>query len=442
MNYKDLVSKYKDKILKDLEGLIAIDSVLDKYDPSNLEAPFGEGPRKALDFISSIATRDGFSNKNYHNHVVEINYGEQKNFIVMAGHVDVVPIGSGWNTDPFKMVYEKKTDMLRGRGTLDDKGPGLAAYYALKIIKDQNIKLDRRVKLLFGADEESGSRCIKKYNEIVTEVPDYGFIPDAEFPLIFSEKGILRVDILIKNTDILNVSAPNVYNMVPEYSTIEFIDKCIKKASGKAAHGSLPELGENAILKLAYNLDKEGIENDLTYILNNYFILKAKKFMADTKGELLGIKTTNPETGNLSLNLGVLAIEGDYIKLGIDIRYPSNTTKDKIIKSIQETLDNSKVKCIVKEISNSDPLYFSPVSKLVKTLESIYRKHTGDNKTPILAIGGGTYAREFKNTIAFGAEFPNREPLMHAPNEGYPLKDLLQSIEIYIAAIIALANLD
>ena len=360
----------------------------------------------------------------------------------MAGHVDVVPIGSGWNTDPFKMVYEKKTDMLRGRGTLDDKGPGLAAYYALKIIKDQNIKLDRRVKLLFGADEESGSRCIKKYNEIVTEVPDYGFIPDAEFPLIFSEKGILRVDILIKNTDILNVSAPNVYNMVPEYSTIEFIDKCIKKASGKAAHGSLPELGENAILKLAYNLDKEGIENDLTYILNNYFILKAKKFMADTKGELLGIKTTNPETGNLSLNLGVLAIEGDYIKLGIDIRYPSNTTKDKIIKSIQETLDNSKVKCIVKEISNSDPLYFSPVSKLVKTLESIYRKHTGDNKTPILAIGGGTYAREFKNTIAFGAEFPNREPLMHAPNEGYPLKDLLQSIEIYIAAIIALANLD
>ena len=442
MNYKDLVLKYKDQIIKDLEKFISINSVLVKYDPTNLEAPFGEGPRKALDFISEIAARDKFQNRNVANHVVEINYGDQKNFIVMAGHVDVVPIGKGWNTDPFKMVYSEKDDMLRGRGTLDDKGPGLAAYYALKIIKEQNIQLKRRVKLLFGSDEESGSRCIKKYNELVTEIPDYGFIPDAEFPLIFSEKGILRIDILIRNEDILKIDATNVYNMVPEYAEIEFMDQCVKKCEGKSAHGSLPHLGENAILKLAYNLDKEEIENNLTYILNKYFILEGKKFLTDTKGELLGIKTINQETGDLSLNLGVHAIEGEYVKIGLDIRYPSNTTNEKIITTIKDTLSKSKVECIVREVSNNDPLYFSPVSKLVKTLEGIYRKHTGDNKTPILAIGGGTYAREFKNTIAFGAEFPNREPLMHAPNEGYPLKDLLQSVEIYIDAIISLANLE
>lgn len=437
MNFMEEFKKYEEAFLKDLEGLIKIDSSIDKYDPTNLEAPFGKGPKASLLFVENMCKRDGFDYKIYDNMVLEITYGSEKEFILAAGHLDVVPAGDGWDSDPFKMIYDEKTDRLIGRGTLDDKGASVASYYALKIIKDKNIILPKRIKLIFGTDEESGSRCVKRYNELVSERPVMGFIPDADFPLIFSEKGILRINSYVSDNLIKDVFGGDTYNMVSEECKLllnsEFNSKLEYKEIGKSAHGSTPEKGVSAILKLFKNLKDKGFSSNLTNILNNNFIFKDGSF--DTEGKLLKINTKNKLIGNLSLNIGKLKKVDDKFLLGFDIRYPKNIKSAKILENIKKYISQDS-----EIVADNDHLFVSPKSKLIKTLQKIYVSQTGDKKSKIIATGGGTYAREFENLVAFGPQFPNRESLMHAPNEYILKSDLLKAGAIYLETFLELAK--
>lgn len=437
MNFLDEFLKLENNFLTDLAGLIKIDSSIDKYDPTNYETPFGKGPREALDYMINLCKRDKFNYKIYDNMVLEITYGSGKEFILAAGHLDVVPAGDGWSSDPFTMIYDKLSDKLIGRGTLDDKGASMASYYALKIIKDNNIKLNKRIKLIFGTDEESGSRCVKRYNEIVDEKPVMGFIPDADFPLIFSEKGILRINSYIKDDKIKDVFGGNTYNMVSQECKLVLNEKFNEKLEyiqkGKSAHGSTPEKGISAILKLFQILKSLGFSSNLSDILTSNFIFKDGKF--DTCGKIIKINKKNKLMGDLSINIGVLKKESDDIVIGFDIRYPKNITPSKILKNIKKYIsDDSKI------ISDSKYLFVSPKSKLIKTLHSIYISNTNDQKTKLIATGGGTYAREFENLVAFGPQFPNKESLMHAPNEYILKKDLIKAGAIYLEAFLTLAK--
>lgn len=439
IDYKKLFQSYEKDFLKDLENLIKIPSVLDESMLGNKEHPFGKGPKEALLYMESLAKRDGFESKIYDNMVLEITYGKSSDFILAAGHLDVVPFGDGWDTPPTKLIYDKTRDALIGRGTLDDKGASLATYYALKIIKEKNIEIGRKIKLILGSDEESGSRCVKRYNELVKETPKYGFIPDSDFPLVFSEKGILRLKITGYDEKLKSSTECSPANMVPNKVSLTLKNPHNGKetftGTGLNAHGSIPETGKNAVIDLVRNLKKEGFSSLLIDTIDKYFNKNGKD---DTKGILLGIDAKDKEMGNLTQNLGYFKVSNGNFEIVLDIRYPKTITSLKI----KETVSKKLGKDFTITISSDTPrLYISPKSNLVKTLSGIYQKQTGDKKTKIIATGGGTYAREFKNTVAFGPGFPNRISLMHAPNEFILKKDLMLAGSIYLEALIKLSHL-
>ena len=170
-------------MLSDLESLIEIPSVLGE---AHVGAPFGSEPKTALERMLSLASRDGFLNENVDNYAGEININDKETILAILGHLDVVPAGDGWTYEPFKMT--KVGDKLYGRGTSDDKGPVIAAYYALKAVRDLGIKLEKNVRLIVGTDEETGSHDMEHYTS-VRKMPPMTFTPDSSFPVTNVEKG-------------------------------------------------------------------------------------------------------------------------------------------------------------------------------------------------------------------------------------------------------------
>ncbi|HQC30552.1 MAG TPA: dipeptidase PepV [Acholeplasmataceae bacterium] len=451
IDFKNEVLKRKEDFLKDLKTLISINSELTTYDPKRIGAPFGKGNQEVLEAMLNIAKKDGFKVLNVDGFAGHIEHGNQKDFVAILGHLDVVPAGSDWTYPPYDLtIVDKK---LYGRGVEDDKGPTLAAYYAMKILKELKVPLSKRVKLIVGVDEESGSRCMRHYLKKHPEVPVSGFVPDADFPLIYAEKGIVRIDIsgYFKDELILSADAGLRANMVPDsikvilkgnlVDQIKSVDKTLSptlengntilRVSGKSAHGSTPELGENAVFNLVKLIKKLELNSLLVEMLDKFFV-------DDTKGVNLGINRTCPETGDLSLNLGILKYDGNDLLITLDIRYPKGITFEEIVVRINRKVEVYKVS--VSRSTNSDMLYVSPDSKLVKTLMNSYIKHTGDNNAKPVVIGGGTYARSMPNVVAFGPHFPGRPSFIHQRDEYVLVDDLLTATIIYLEALYELAK--
>jgi succinyl-diaminopimelate desuccinylase len=339
---------------------------------------------------------------------------------------------------------------------MDDKGPTVAFYYAMRLIKklvDQGeITLSKRLKLILATDEETEWRGINYYKTKITEQPVAGFIPDAQFPLIYAEKGIVNVNVttLIKSNEILEIKAGERFNMVPDTCSIK-----IKKMSqlvinqyfdylqknnyqgeivennliiyGKSAHGSTPELGISALDLLSSFL--------LTIFKRDPLLLWLKKYyLADPEGEKLGIKTVDPQLGNLSNNLGVLSYDGEKLIASLNIRYFHGINQAQILEKIK------KLKNTTTEVaSGHELLYFAPDSFLVQSLLETYREVTGDSNAQALAIGGGTFARAYPNCVAFGPEFPGRPSAIHDKDEAVLITDLIQATQIYFQALLKLA---
>ncbi|MEG2685109.1 MAG: Sapep family Mn(2+)-dependent dipeptidase, partial [Erysipelotrichaceae bacterium] len=189
MNYLEIAQKYKDEFLMDLTGLLSIPSILNEEDKV-VGAPFGIECQRALEYMMNLGIKYGFSVNNIDGYALSITYGEQDDSIGILSHLDVVPAGKGWTSNPFCTTI--RDGYLFARGVLDDKGPAMMSLYALRIIKEYNIKLNKKVVLIFGLDEESEMRCMNYYTEHAS-IPSCGFVPDADFPLIYGEKGIMTI---------------------------------------------------------------------------------------------------------------------------------------------------------------------------------------------------------------------------------------------------------
>ena len=153
MDFLTLARKYQDQMIKDLQSLIAIPSLSDEAN-ATIAAPFGPRIREALDWMLVKGNEDGFDTLDVDGYAGLISYGNQSQSIGMLGHLDIVPIGEGWSVDPFGGLV--KDGYIFGRGSGDDKGPTVAAYYAMKIIKDLNIEMKKKIMLIVGCDEETG----------------------------------------------------------------------------------------------------------------------------------------------------------------------------------------------------------------------------------------------------------------------------------------------
>lgn len=452
IDFKKLVKPYKDESISNLQKWIRIDSVYDKSTSSE-EKPFGQGVYDALEFIAQLAEKEGFNVDRCDNYCTEISFGEGE-LIAIYAHADVVPVTGKWNYDPFGA--EIVDEIMYGRGTSDDKGPALAAFYALKALKENNLIDGYKVSLVIGGNEESGSQCLEHYfHKLNKPYPKYGFTPDGDFPLIYGEKGITgyihtletelpnvisikggvavnsvidEVNCVLKHDYKLSKACEKFFSLVNiRYQYLPGTDYDELVVYGKSSHGSLPQLGVNAALHLLRFLGWFYNDLDISEIANWYLEPTGKMFNCHYHGEYL-LDTT--------YNVGLVNFEQNKLTLVINFRYPENCDP-RIVEQTMNELGLGQVKFF----GYGEPLLVDPNSEMIKTLYKIYQEETGDYQTPIMTIGGGTYARESKNTIAFGSHFPGREDNIHSPNEKIHLDDYLSSQSIYARAIYELGKL-
>lgn len=468
IDWKAEVEKRKDTILADLQGLLQIPSVLDEAKATD-EAPFGEEVKRALDYMLELGQRDGFSTKNTGDVAGHLETGEGKGLIGVLGHVDVVPAGDGWSDDPFSGVV--KDGRIYARGAIDDKGPTMAAYYGMKIVKELGLSLEKRVRLIIGTDEESDWRCVDHYFA-VEEMPEMGFAPDADFPIIIAEKGIADFDLVqdVKETGdshapitLLSFVSGLRYNMVPDHAKAvldikdghtefiqmfeDFLDTqdlqgkyyvesgySIMELHGISAHGSEPDKGKNAGLLLAnflstLELDTRGAE---------YMKAAVNFFFGDSRGRALGVAYQDDISGELTINVGKMSYnEHEGGQFGITMRYPVTFNQEEGKETIEKVCKESGFR--LGQYSNSEPHHVPKDSPLIQTLQAVYEEQTGQH-AELLAIGGGTYARSLDSGVAFGALFPGRPDVAHQKDEYMELEDLWQATAIYAQAIYELAR--
>ena len=459
IDWKAEAEKRKDAFLEDLFTILRIDSVRDD-EKATEENPFGPGPTEALKAFLALGERDGFVTKNVDNYAGHIEFGDGDELMGVLGHVDVVPTGTGWETDPFDPVI--KDDRIYARGSSDDKGPSMAAYYAIKMIKDLDLPVSKKVRFILGTDEESTWKGIAHYLETEQE-PDFGFSPDANFPIINGEKG--NATVLIETGgeaegathELVSFDSGLRANMVPqdavavvksknpeelENGFADFLDglpvtgeiavdgdQVTIQVVGKAAHGSKPASGVNAGTYLALFLSDYAFAKDA----NTFLEIAALYLHDDPEGKKLNIDHVDEVMGELTSNPGVLtfnANEGG--KLTVNMRYPQGTNNDEIFKHFEEKLANYDVK--LTNAGGKEPHYVPGTDPLVRTLLDVYHRQTGLEATEQV-IGGGTYGRLMERGVAYGAMFPDSIDTMHQANEFMAIDDLMRAMAIYAEAI-------
>lgn len=448
IDFKSEVLKIKDQMIEDIKMLCAIPSTQDDNTVAEF-APFGKANRQALDAMLKIGKRDGFKVEDVDGYAGHIDIGEGDETFGILGHLDVVPVNKvGWDSDPFEVII--KDDKLYGRGVADDKGPLLAGYYAAKIINSLNLPVKMKIRVIFGCNEELGSRCVKYYFS-KKPYPKMGFTPDASFPVVYGEKAGCEfvIEGNVEKSGLIYLSAGNRANIVPETCEAvicgnykQYVDsyksflsmnnltgdieeegnhtKLVLK--GKSAHASTPEEGINAVVYLCKYLATVVANKLVNFIL---------EYLDDCNGKKLGIDHVGV-MGPLTLNLGIISYCKENFKITLDLRCPHDMDFDNMISKFQTVCANYGF----NETHNiGEALYVDPDSKLIKTLHEAYVNVTGDTVNKPQTMGGGTYAKSMPNCVAFGAEFLGEDNLIHGNNENIKIESLLKATEIYCQAI-------
>lgn len=435
---KNFIEKNLENIKKDIKELVSYNSVF-----SNDEAPFGKENRRVLDAALKMMERDGLRTKNldYYCGYGEIGQGDK--LVGIAGHLDIVPAGDGWDGNPFEVREEN--GKLFGRGVSDDKGAIVCALYALKYLNETGFQFKKRFRLLAGCNEETGSKCMDYYCEH-DEPFDMGFTPDAEFPGIYAEKGVFGCNLIgqSKIIDIKGGVARNVVNnkveakLDPSALDIEkfktYLDSNNIKYDidgenftvyGISSHASLPELGKNAINYFFKALSVAGFDDLYTKAIVKWFDITCD-------GSLLGLDKLNDEISKTTTNLGVISQKDGVISCSLDIRFPVKSNGE-TVSQILNSITCSTFK--IDDISYENPLFYDKNTNWIQSLKKAYVDVTNDLDHDLQAIGGGTYAKHLKNIIAFGCSFLDENTHIHEANEELSIDSLKKQIEIYIEAI-------
>lgn len=440
----DITNQVKDEFLISLKTLISYPSVLNEGENGT---PFGQAIQDVLEKTLEICRDIGFTTyldpKGYYGYA-EIGQGAE--LLAILCHLDVVPSGdeADWQTPPFEATI--KDGWVFGRGVQDDKGPSLAALYAVKSLLDQGIQFKKRVRFIFGTDEETLWRCMARYNTI-EEQASMGFAPDSSFPLTYDEKGLLQVKLHGPGSDQLELEVGGAFNVVPDKANYqgplyEQVCNDLKEAGydyqsteqtvtvlGVPKHAKDASQGINAVIRLATILAPLQEHPALSFL--------ATQAGQDGTGRQIFGDIADEPSGHLSFNIAGLMINHERSEIRIDIRTPVLTDKEELVELLTRCAQNYQLR--YEEFDYLAPLYVAKDSKLVSTLMQIYQEKTGDN-SPAISSGGATFARTMPNCVAFGALFPGAKQTEHQANECAVLEDLYRAMDIYAEAVYRLAT--
>ncbi|HHV8231544.1 TPA: dipeptidase [Streptococcus pneumoniae] len=440
----DITNQVKDEFLISLKTLISYPSVLNEGENGT---PFGQAIQDVLEKTLEICRDIGFTTyldpKGYYGYA-EIGQGAE--LLAILCHLDVVPSGdeADWQTPPFEATI--KDGWIFGRGVQDDKGPSLAALYAVKSLLDQGIQLKKRLRFIFGTDEETLWRCMARYNTI-EEQASMGFAPDSSFPLTYAEKGLLQVKLHGPGSDQLELEVGGAFNVVPDKANYqgplyEQVCNGLKEAGydyqtteqtvtvlGVPKHAKDASQGINAVIRLATILAPLQEHPALSFL--------ATQAGQDGTGRQIFGDITDEPSGHLSFNVAGLMINHERSEIRIDIRTPVLADKEELVELLTRCAQNYQLR--YEEFDYLAPLYVAKDSKLVSTLMQIYQEKTGDN-SPAISSGGATFARTMPNCVAFGALFPGAKQTEHQANECAVLEDLYRAMDIYAEAVYRLAT--
>lgn len=441
-----MILQYKDELMKDMAELIAIKSV---------SSEGSEGPSKALKWMLAKAESFGLKTKNLNDIAGHVEYGEGEKLCGVLTHLDVVPEGNGWNTDPFEMTV--KDGRIYGRGVADDKGAAIVALYCLRALKDAGIVPTNRIRVIFGTSEEVGMEDMEYYFS-QEPIPDMSFTPDSNYGICRCEKGILQLCISSKTHDgttLTEFHSGTVINAVPDTAyalmdcsenedhqllrladakpgNFEFkytIDGMMIISKGKAAHAACPEEGFNAATHLINLLSGNFTHN----VLGSICAFIDSAIGVETNGNSIGIKMQDAASGALTLNVGTVDINEKKAEVSIDIRYPVTMDGVKILEQIYKRakLENLDVKVL----EHRCPLQINEKSPIIGILKDAYKEVMKED-AEVYSTGGGTYARTLGgNGVAFGPVFNGDECKLHDANESIDYDNFFKHAQICLEAM-------
>ncbi len=422
-----IIEESKPQMLDTLRRLIACPSIAQH--PSQDEYPYGKPCADALDIALDTAKEMGFAVRNYDYRAGAVDFSSEMDTpeLGILSHLDVVPVmAENWSSDPF--IMEIRDGCLYGRGAIDNKGPSVAALYAMNAVKKAGVRLKKNVRILFGCDEENGSSDIEYYLS-KDKMPPMVFTPDANYPIIHIEKGMIRLTFEKNTSDpILSMMAGTAPNAVPASAEAVTADGETMSYTGLAAHASTPEAGNNAITGLMKLL----AENDAFVDCKSVTELFPH---GCTGGEGLGIACEDEKSGRLTCVLSMMEVSEGRLLGTVDIRYPVCMTKEDILETITERMN--RYGFTVNVLMMNDPHCVPEESEFVQSLLSVYEEETGE-KGYCIAIGGGTYVHEIEGGVAFGAELPGWDYHMHGDDEFFPIDQFMMTTRMIAAAIVKL----
>lgn len=453
--WNKMAEPYYDEAIDTLQKYIQTKSY---NDPATVtkEHPFGQYVANVFDFDVALGEKMGFKIDRCEGYCVELSYGDPSlPTIDVYAHSDTVPVSSFWNFDPFKA--EIKDDNIYGRGAADDKGPGLACLYGAKLLLDKGLIKGWRLRFIFGGNEEMGCECLNAYfHKLHKEYPTYGISPDANFPLIYAEKALCdydasydvdlgeqpfewgvamnlvcdKVDYDFKNLHFDFEKAKTIADKyLADHPEIKGSwNSTILTIQGHGYHGSMPWNGTNAALYMI---------NIIAKIIGSQKLHEAYEDYKSGDGTPFHGNYKSKAFDRSSYCVGMVSYKPGRLTLHINMRLPENVKCETAIRNVKDNTSADEVKMN----SFTPALYVNPESSFIKTLMNVYQEESGDFESKPLAIGGGTYAKESINTVAFGGEYPGRDFFMHGDNEWFSIPDFKNLIGMYAHCLYALGNL-
>jgi succinyl-diaminopimelate desuccinylase len=398
-------------------------------------APYGKGPREVLAYIMEKSAAYGFQTTVIDDAIGYAHWGPtDTDYIGVLGHLDVVPAGSGWSYPPFALT--EKDGNFYGRGILDNKGPIISCLFAMKLLKDLGHQPQLPLRIIFGTDEESGMSDIPHYLA-AEQPPRFGFTPDCKYPVVYGERGVVNVQLDFplpaqEQQLLAAFSGDQFRDHVPDHLSVTIGSQSFE-ALGKRSPSNAPELGDNAITKLAQQAAPQlaatpSLQAALQWI--------AQSFHQQHYGEGVDLVLEDADSGKLILTPVVLQKSASGLALEVAFRYPVSVTEEQVLAGVQKALPEGASLTILRSIPGFCRSKDAPE---IQTLSTIYHQVTGNDPTPVTTTGA-TYARKMPNILAFGPSFPGQKGIAHNQDEYMAVADLRMNLEIYLRSLQALTK--